>query len=185
MSIFNELDGKRFDFIMADPPWSFKTYSDKGKGKSAERHYVCKDLDWIKSLPVLDIAKSDCLLWLWITNPMLPSGLEVLSAWGFKYQTHGSWVKRTKHGKLSFGTGYRLRSSHETYLIGTIGNPKNTRGVRSVVEGLVREHSRKPEEAYAAAEALMPDADRLDMFSRQERAGWTCWGDEVNRFPAN
>ena len=25
--------------IYADPPWTFKTYSDKGKDKSPEKHY--------------------------------------------------------------------------------------------------------------------------------------------------
>lgn len=30
---------KKYDIIYADPPWSFKTYSDKGKGRSAEKHY--------------------------------------------------------------------------------------------------------------------------------------------------
>jgi hypothetical protein len=27
--------------IYADPPWRFATYSDKGKGRSAEAHYDC------------------------------------------------------------------------------------------------------------------------------------------------
>lgn len=49
--------------------------------------------------------------------------------------------------------------------------------------GPVREHSRKPDEAYAAAEAMMPQAmNRADLFSRQVRPGWTAWGDEVGKF---
>ena len=30
---------KKYNIIYADPPWSFDTYSDKGKDKSAENHY--------------------------------------------------------------------------------------------------------------------------------------------------
>ena len=35
--------------IYADPPWRFATYSDKGKGCSAEAHYDCLTLDQIKA----------------------------------------------------------------------------------------------------------------------------------------
>lgn len=171
-----------YDLIMADPPWSFRTYSDKGHGKSAQTHYACLGGDAIRALPVADLAAPDCLLWLWATNPMLPQALETLAAWGFAYSTAGVWVKRTRTGRLAFGTGYRLRCSHEPFLIATRGKPRNTRAVRSVVEGLVREHSRKPEEAFAAAEALMPDARRVELFSRARRPGWDVWGDETDLF---
>jgi len=29
---------------------------------------------------------------------------------------------------------------------------------------------------------LMPHARRLELFSRQERPGWTVWGNEVGKF---
>src|SRR5262245_61468999 len=37
--------GKRFGVILADPPWRFETYSEKGKDRSAENHYPTKTLD--------------------------------------------------------------------------------------------------------------------------------------------
>ena len=30
---------KKYNVIYADPPWRFATYSDKGKGRGAEKHY--------------------------------------------------------------------------------------------------------------------------------------------------
>jgi N6-adenosine-specific RNA methylase IME4 len=87
-----------------------------------------------------------------------------------------------RHGKLAFGTGYVLRCAGEPFLIGTRGKPKTTRAVRSIVEGPIREHSRKPDEAFAAAEKMMPDARRIELFSRQQRPGWTVWGNEIERF---
>jgi len=52
-----------------------------------------------------------------------------------------------------------------------------------VIEGPIREHSRKPDEAYAAAEALLPRAmNRADLFSRTDRPGWTSWGNETGKF---
>lgn len=172
----------QYGMIMADPPWLFRNWSAAGEGKNATSHYTCTPLEWIKSLRVSDLAERDCVLWLWATNPMLPQALEVMAAWGFTFKTAGHWSKKTRHGKQAFGTGYILRSAGEPFLIGTIGKPKCTRGVRSVIEAKVREHSRKPEEAFAAAEALRPDVRRIELFSRQERAGWDVMGNETGMF---
>lgn len=172
-----------FGLIMADPPWSFTHRSARGTTtKSAGGQYDCMDLAEIARLPVAPLAAPDCLLWLWATNPMLPQALTLLEAWGFTYKTAGHWAKTTRHGRQAFGTGYILRCAGEPFLIGTRGRPRTSRSVRSVIMGPVREHSRKPEEAYAAAEALMPGAQRLDLFSRATRPGWTSWGDEAGKF---
>lgn len=188
----------KFDFIMADPPWSFATRSFKGiTSKSAAGHYRTMPLDQICELPVRSLAAKDCLLWMWSTNPHLPEALRVMAAWGFTFKTAGTWVKRTQHGKLAFGTGYTLRSANEPFLIGSRGRPTTTRRVRSAVESgdtepltlssitiesVSREHSRKPDEAFIAAETLMPGARRLELFSRQTRLGWVSWGDETEKF---
>ncbi len=171
-----------YDFIMADPPWSFSNWSVAGEEKNAKAQYGCMSLDAIKALPVSQLAAPDCLLWMWATNPMLPQAIETLGAWGFTFKTAGHWAKRTAGGKLAFGTGYILRCAGEPFLIGAIGKPKTARNVRSVIEGHIREHSRKPDEAYREAERLMPDARRVDLFSRQTRPGWTAWGNEVSKF---
>lgn len=170
------------DLIMADPPWQFALYSAKGEEKSAQAQYATMPTDAICRLPVADLAKRDCLLWLWCTWPMLEDGIAVLKAWGFAYVTGGAWHKTTARGKTAFGTGYRLRSACEPILIGTVGSPETTASVRNIVVGQAREHSRKPEEAYAAAERLMPHAQRIDLFSRLDRPGWTSWGNEAGKF---
>ena len=172
-----------FDLIMADPPWRFSTFSGKGvTAKGAGGQYGTMSLAEIEALPVASIAASDCLLWLWATNPMLPQAFGVLRAWGFTFKTAGHWAKRTRHGKLAFGTGYILRCAGEPFLIGTRGSPKTSRSVRSVIEGPLREHSRKPDEAFAAAESLMPGARRLELFSRQARPGWAVFGNQTSHF---
>lgn len=196
-----------FGLIMADPPWSYEMRSDKGYAKAPEGQYRTMPLDEIKALPVEALAAPDCLLWLWAVNPQLPQALAVLSAWGFTFKTAGTWVKRTVNGKVQMGTGYILRSANEPFLIGTRGKPKTTRATRSAVishsdgfkdaadctdvfcpfgtvtiEAMAREHSRKPDEAYRACEDLMPEARKLDLFSRETRPGWTAWGDETTKF---
>lgn len=172
-----------YDLIMADPPWTFATRSQKGvTKKGAGGQYQTMTLDDIKAMPIAEMASENCVLWLWITNPLLDVGFDVMREWGFTFKTAGHWVKRTKHGKLAFGTGYLLRCAGEPFLIGTRGNPKTSRSMRSVIEGPVREHSRKPDEAFVEAEKWMPDARRLELFSRQERDGWDVWGNEVGKF---
>ena len=47
------------------------------------------------------------------------------------------------------------------------------------IEGPVRRHSEKPDEAFAAAEGLMPDAQRIELFSRTTRPGWSAWGNQI------
>lgn len=190
-----------FDLIMADPPWLYRNWSEAGTDKNAVAHYDCTPLDWIAGLPVSALAADDCLLWLWATNPMLRDALAVIDAWGFTYKTAGTWVKRTVHGKVAFGTGYIVRSANEPIILATRGSPKVTRGTRSAivssdapddiaadwpigtvtVEGPVREHSQKPDEAFAACEALMPEARRIEVFSRTTRPGWSAWGNEVGK----
>lgn len=195
-----------FQLIMADPPWRFDLYSKAGEAKAPQAHYDCMSLDDIAAMPVSALAADNAVLMLWACNPMLQQALDVMRAWGFTFKTAGTWVKRTVRGKDAFGTGYILRSSNEPFLIGTRGSPRSARNVRSTVasyedgttarpgdgwdssvvtiEAVAREHSRKPDEAFAAAEALLPGARRIELFSRQSRPGWASWGHEAGKFDA-
>jgi N6-adenosine-specific RNA methylase IME4 len=177
-----ELAAHAYDLIMADPPWRFELYSEKGEEKSPQAHYRTMALEDIRALPVAGLAKPDCLLWLWATAPMLKAQIGILEAWGFAFKTSGVWIKTTPNGKIAFGTGYVLRNAHEPFLIGARGNPRTERDVRSVIVGRVRRHSEKPDEAFRAAEALMPGARRVELFSRTMRQGWETWGDEAGVF---
>lgn len=187
---FDPLPRNSFDLLMVDCPWSFRTWSQNGKKhKSPEGHYHTMRIEEISALPVMSLAHRNCVLWMWATHPMIDEQIAVCRAWGFKFVTTGVWVKRTTTGKLAFGTGYRLRCASEPFIIGTIGFPLTAKNVRTVIEGPIREHSRKPDEAYCAAEALLPRtmwgaARRADIFSRQTRAGWTSWGREAGLFDA-
>lgn len=186
MILFNwpwgDLQPHTYDFIMSDFAWTYKVRSRKGEGKSAQAKYRTMALEEIMALPVLDLCTENSVHWMWATNPMLDKAMMVMKAQGFEFKTAGTWLKTTTHGKIAFGTGYILRCSNEPFLIGTRGNPKTTRSVRSGFTGLVREHSRKPEEAFAAAEKLMPSARRLELFSRTNRPGWDSFGDETGKF---
>lgn len=189
-SEFAHLPMFAFDLIMYDPPWPYVTYSAKGQEKGAAEQYRTWTLRKIKTLPVGDLAARDCALMLWGTSPMLldakrpsysPMG-DVLEALGFRYGAMGGWAKRTRYEKLRLGTGYVMRSVMEPFLIATTGSPEHSKGARNLINGLAREHSRKPDEAYRWCELYMPEAKRIEICSRSNRPGWEAWGDEVGKF---
>jgi N6-adenosine-specific RNA methylase IME4 len=170
-----------YKVVLADPPWTFATYSRKGKGRSAEAHYDCMSLAAIKALPVADWAAPDCALFLWATDPSLPQALEVIEAWGFAYKTVAfTWAKTTRDGTgFPIGCGYWTRANPELCLLATRGRPQRlSRSVRQLIVSPRREHSRKPDEAYERIEALVP-GPYLELFAREQRPGWNSWGNEV------
>ena len=196
-SPFSNYPSDHYAVIAADPAWTFVTRSQKGKGRSAEQHYGCLSIGEIKSLPVSDLAARDCVLFLWVTDPHLKIGLEVMDAWGFTYKTVGfTWAKlqasmamvpcETPWSERSFftGMGYWSRSNPEMCLLGTRGSPKRVnRDVPQLIIAPRREHSRKPDEAYDRMRRLVCGS-AIELFARTTRPGWDSWGDDVERFAA-
>ena len=81
--------GRKFATILADPPWQFQNRT----GKVAPEHkrlsrYGTLTIEEIKSLPVSAISAETAHLYLWIPNALLPEGLAVMQAWGFRYKSN-------------------------------------------------------------------------------------------------
>jgi N6-adenosine-specific RNA methylase IME4 len=181
---FAPLSRAAYGVITADPPWSFATWSKRGQGKSASQHYAVMGLDDIKALPVADLAAPDCLLLLWATQAQLNQAFAVMRSWGFEFKSSGAWAKQSPTGaSWAFGTGYLLRSAAEFFLIGTRGRPKpESRSERNLIVAPVREHSRKPDQAYEMLERMFPAKRRAELFARYSRPGWEQWGTETEKF---
>ncbi|WP_370802290.1 MT-A70 family methyltransferase [Eubacterium ventriosum] len=175
--------GKKYKIIYADPPWQYRVYSKKGRGRSAENHYHTMNIDDIRLLPVGEIADDDCVLFLWITFPCLKEGISVMESWGFTYKTCGfNWVKKNKKKDTYFmGLGFWTRSNSEVCLIGTKGHPKRvSKAVPQVCDARVMEHSRKPSEVRERIVELCGDVPRIELFARETVKGWDCFGDEID-----
>jgi N6-adenosine-specific RNA methylase IME4 len=140
-------------------------------------------------VPVRHVVAEDALLFLWVINPMLQAGLDVMKAWGFEFSTVAfTWAKTTRSSdpawnpKWHFGMGYWTRSNAEICLLGVRGTPKRINAdVRQLVVAPVREHSRKPDEVYTSIERLC-GGPRLELFGRQSRPGWDVRGLEATKF---
>jgi N6-adenosine-specific RNA methylase IME4 len=190
---FADIPRGGYSTILADPPWSFRSWSDKGRDRSpdamvrqkglAERHYKTMSLNDIRDLPVGDLATKDAALFLWAVDCMLPEALSIGTGWGFTFKTVAfSWVKTKKDGGFHMGLGYWTRGNPEMCLLFTRGKPQRlSASVRQLIVAGRREHSRKPEEARERIEALVP-GPRLEMFARDPREGWDAWGDQTDRF---
>jgi N6-adenosine-specific RNA methylase IME4 len=189
---FSGLPRRHFGVILADCPWRFETWSDNGKDRSADQHYPTMPIAEIAALPVEDLAADDCVLLLWVTWPMLEHGLRVIQSWGFKYKTCGfDWMKADPRQidmfsddmDVRIGGGYWTRSNSEPCLLATRGKPQRLNAnVRMGIISPRREHSRKPD-IYGRIESLVA-GPYLELFARQQRAGWTSHGNETTKFKA-
>lgn len=168
-----------YDIIYADPPWA-----ETGGGKikrGADRHYPLMKTRDIIQLPVPAICNDNAHLYLWVTNNFLPTGLEVMKAWGFEYKTTITWTKDR------FGLGQYFRGQTEHCLFGVKGNipykliaGKRQQATTSIVAPRGR-HSEKPQEMREYIEKV---SDRLgfskvELFARQKFPGWDVWGNEL------
>tara|TARA_B100001093_G_scaffold511327_1_gene578964 strand:- start:15498 stop:16037 length:540 start_codon:yes stop_codon:yes gene_type:complete len=175
---------KKYDVIYADPPWTFKTFSNKGKKRSPENHYDVMSLQDICNLPVNKISKDNSVLLMWVTDPLLDKAFKVIEAWGFKYKTVGfTWAKTNRKSKGFFtGLGYWTRGNPEMCLLATKGKPKRiSKSVPQLVIEQRREHSRKPDIIYNHIENLL-EGSYIELFARTQRSGWDSWGNQTNKF---
>lgn len=174
---------KKYSIIYADPPWSFKTFSEKGKGRSAERHYPTMQKEDIQRLPIKQISAEDSVLLLWVTAPCLIEGIELITAWGFTYKTVAfTWIKQNKKTDGIFtGMGYYTRSNAEYCLLATRGKvlERKSHSVSSVVLSHIERHSKKPIVVRDRIVQLFGDIPRIELFAREQADGWDAWGNEV------
>ena len=179
--------GRRFGTIIADPPWRFQNRT----GKMAPEHrrlnrYGTMTLEDIMKLPVPHLTADVAHLYLWVPNALLPDGIRLLEAWGFKYKSNIVWHKiRKDGGSDGRGVGFYFRNVTELVLFGVRG--KNARtleaGRRQVnmMQTRKREHSRKPDELYELVEACSR-GPYLELFARGTRPGWSAWGNESDAY---
>lgn len=116
---------------------------------------------------------------MWVTNPHLDQGIELLKSWGFDYATVAFvWDKQ------STNPGFYTLSGCELCLVGKKGKiprPRGSRKERQLVSMKRSKHSEKPSEVRTRIEAMFPDQNKIELFARgTPPQGWTYWGAEVD-----
>ena len=179
-----ELPKKKYKIILADPPWAYENYSnlkDDTQRKACGRMlYNTMEVKEICELPISDITDESCVLFIWVTMPLLDKVFEIINAWGFKYKCCGfTWIKTTSKGIYS-GLGHYTLGNAELCLIATKKKfPKRVYPVKQVIMSKLRGHSRKPDEVYTRIEKMYGDVSKIELFARTKRQGWDAWGNQV------
>jgi len=184
-----EFPKKKYQIILADPPWEYKDKALAGN-RGAGCKYETQNMQWLKNLPVSQIADKDCILFLWVTMPLLKDSFDVIEKWGFKYKTVAfTWIKKNKSSdylfwdmsdSLFWGMGNWTRANAELCLLATKGNIKRLdAGVHSVVNTPIERHSKKPDEVRERIVKLVGELPRIELFAREKTEGWDVWGNEV------
>jgi N6-adenosine-specific RNA methylase IME4 len=182
----------KYKIIYADPPWSYNDHLSKQSFggfnfMGAGNVYDTQEKDWIKNLPVNEIADKDCSLFMWATNPLLPEALDIIPAWGFKFKTVAFvWVKRNKNLAPVYNLGRWTMGGVELCLLATKGKPQRIRrDIKQVDYSMRSVHSGKPPSVRNKIVELMGDIPRIELFARQKTDGWDAWGNEADKLSPN
>lgn len=162
--------------VVADPPWTpslgatWKTrFTDKAR---PQKHYQTLSVEEICALK--PNTPKQAHLWLWVLNQHVDWGYTVARAWGFDVWQMLTWKKP------GLGTG-QFQCNTESVLVcrkgPRHGNPFGATGGTGFDWPRGR-HSAKPGEFYELVERCSP-GPYLEMFARENRPGWTVWGNEV------
>ncbi|MBQ0124746.1 MAG: DNA methyltransferase [Clostridiales bacterium] len=182
IDIFNS--DKKYDVILADPPWKQskggkKSVREKSSGKPLD-YPVCS-LDDIKLhlQNAVSLANDNSVLFLWTIDKYLIEAQRIAEDLGYKLHARLIWNKVT-----GIPAAFTVRYGHEYLLYMYKGKllpiAQSERGkIHTVFTEQVKRHSQKPEISFDIIERLYPNANKLEMYARRERDGWDCWGNEV------
>ncbi len=179
---YPELPRQKFDIIYADPPWNYngKLQYDASKNlfvSTAGFKYPTLKTNEMMEIPINRIAKQDCLLFMWTTNPHLSQAMELGKAWGFEYRTVAFvW------DKMNHNPGQYTLSNCELCLLfkhGRIPSPRGARNVKQLIKSPRKKHSEKPIEVMEGIEKMFPDQKRIELFARKKVRGWSSWGLDI------
>lgn len=175
-----------YDIIYSDPPWK----QTKG-GKRNCRPNQGKELDY----PTLDIQAISEIhqvffdqcntkhnVFMWTIDKYLHETEQMMKDLGYILHARMIWDKTN-----GIAPAFTVRFSHE-YLLwfykkGNMLMPSvETRGkYTTVLREQSTKHSKKPICAYEMIEDMFPNSNKLELFARDTRKGWDCWGNEVEK----
>lgn len=178
---------RKYDILYTDPPWKQsrggkKTCRPNSTGKSVP--YDTMSIEEIKELHSYifeNLMNPKHNIFMWTIDKYLSETEAFMKELGYSLHARIIWDKGNGPAPA-----YTVRFAHE-YLLwfykkGDILMPvKDKRAAFSTVlhENSKRCHSKKPECAYKMLETYFPEAEKLELFARFERDGWSQWGDEL------
>lgn len=183
----------KFDIVVVDPPWQYKNGNTGkgGKSSSNNKYQTLSNYD-IKHKFREDhrnlLLNDNCTIFLWTTNSMIRTAIDIMNCWLFKEKTIITWVKK------SYGLGNNFRGKTEHILFGTKGKVPavNLNKPNLIMSPKTLKHSEKPQEfydlvyeyAFALQKKIQEPVRVLELYARnntREHAGieWIAIGKEI------
>ena len=174
---------KKYDIILADPPWDYKGQTQHAGNKSSNTggavvHYPTMTVDeMIATFDIQSIAADNCLLFMWSTWPHLDQAIRLGTAWGFRY-VHTPFIWNKQRTNPGF---YTLTQTEPVlcFKIGTIPKPRGSRKERQLIDWKRQQHSVKPTEVHERIDRMFPTQNKIELFARTQYQGWDVWGNQV------
>ena len=181
----------KYKVIYADPPWKqrggrklegYKKDTFIVSDNSPQKlYYPTMSVEEICSLPVKDLADSNCALFMWVTNKYLPDARRVVESWGFKYSATIVWAKN-KHGG---GLGGNVKISTEFLIYATKGKSVCKKPIQQSWINVKKEYvngypkgSKKPT-FFANLIKEHFEGPYIELFARDKKEGFDSWGNEI------
>lgn len=182
VDIFNS--DKKYNLIYADPPWK----QSKGGKKKVRENSSGKELDYpVCSLEeikqhleqAVSLTEGNSILFLWTIDKYLFEAQRIAEDLGYKLHARMVWDKVT-----GIPSAFTVRYGHEYLLYMYKGKltpiATEERGkIHTVFREKVQRHSQKPQIAYEIIERLYPNTKKIELYARNHREGWDCWGNEI------
>lgn len=175
---------RKYDVIYTDPAWK-QTKGNTRKcrpNQGKELDYKTLDMEDIKLIheQAIKLCNEKHNIFMWTIDKYLHETEQMMKELGYELHARMIWDKEN-----GIAPAFTVRFSHE-YLLwfykkGNMLMPcTEMRGkYTTVLREQSTKHSKKPICAYEMIENMFPKAAKLEMFARNYREGWDCWGNEV------
>lgn len=176
---------KKYDIVYSDPPWQ-QTKGNLRKcrpNQTKELDYPTLDLEEIKQIHNNFLSKNTTdnhNVFMWTIDKFLFETETIMKELGYELHARFIWDKTN-----GIAPAFTVRFSHEYclwfYKKGKMLKPrKEIQGKYcTVFTEKATKHSKKPICAYEMLESMFPNSSKIELFARNEREGWDCWGNEV------
>ena len=182
IDIFNSKE--KYNIIYTDPPWQQKKNIRKcrpnQKSQFDYQTLSVEEISEIHRLVFQNNVQEKHNVFMWTIDKYLHDTEQMMKKLGYKLHARIIWDKNN-----GVAPAFTVRFSHE-YLLwfykkGKMLMPCNE--IRGKYTTVLREdstkHSKKPLCAYKMIENMFPGSKKLELFARNERFGWDCFGNEV------
>lgn len=177
---------KKYDIIYTDPAWEQgkggkkKARPNSSGGKLDYPTMSLQDIELLHKFVCENLTTENSNIFMWTINKYLVDAQKMMENLGYTLHARIVWDKTTGMSP-AFTVRYQTEYLLWFYKKGKILMPrKEVRGkYPDIIRESVKRHSQKPESAYLMLEDMFSNANKLEMFARNYRDGWDCWGNEV------